>query len=87
MTADQDTDDKLNAMMNTWDAPATPPGFEIRVAAGIIGRRQRASVLPWSPLKFAAATAMAAVVGIFLGATMPVSDAAADTTEIIEMLW
>jgi len=87
MTANHNNDDKLNALMKSWDAPATPPGLETRVAARIMEQRQRASVLPWSPLKFAAATAIAAVVGIFLGVTMPVSDAAADTTEIIEMLW
>lgn len=87
MTADHNNDDKLNTLMNAWHAPAPQPGFETRIAARIMGQRPHASILPWSPRKLAAATAIAAVIGIFLGVTMPVSDAAADTTEIIEMLW
>jgi hypothetical protein len=87
MTADHNNDNELNTLMKTWDMSSPAPGFETRIAARIMERRRHAAVLPWSPLKFAAATAIAAVIGIFLGVTMPVSDATAETTEMIEMLW
>jgi hypothetical protein len=88
MAVDHNDDSKLNARMNAWQTPALPPGFDARIAARIMERQRTVvSVLPWSPLKLVTVTAMAALVGIFLGIAMPVSDAAAETTEIIEMLW
>ena len=89
MVTHHDHDDaQLNALMENWQAPALPPGFTTRVTARLTEqRKQRAPMFPWSPMKLVAATAMAAVVGMLLGVTMPTTEAPADTTEIIEQLW
>ena len=88
---DQD-DTRLNALMARWQAPAVPPGLNTRVTARLLEQQKKpARLLPWSPMKLMAATAMAAVVGMLLGVTIPSSEAATDTvtdtTEIIEQLW
>lgn len=93
MATHHDRDDaRLNALMARWQAPAVPQGLHTRIAARLLEQQKKpARLLPWSPMKLMAATAMAAVVGMVLGVAMPATDAAADTTtdttEIIEQLW
>lgn len=84
----ENRDAQLNARMNSWQMPGLPPGLVPRVTARLLEQRTRREVLfPWSPMKLAAATAAAAVVGILLGVAVPTADAVADTTDIIEQLW
>lgn len=84
----KDNDAQLNALLNSWQTPGLPPGFTTRVTARMLEQQaKRESTFPWSPMKFAVATAAAAVIGILLGVTMPAADAVADTTDIIEQLW
>jgi hypothetical protein len=88
-TNDNRNEARLNALMNSWQAPNLPPGFSGRVSARIMEQqRKREPIFPWSPAKLVAATAIAAVVGILLGVTMPATYAVADAPDsIIEELW
>jgi hypothetical protein len=86
---DHNEDDApLNAHLRRWQTPSLSPGFAARTSALLLEQRaKRDFSFPWSPMKLAAATAAAAMVGILLGVAMPSSDAVADTTDIIEQLW
>lgn len=85
----QEQDNHLNTVMESWQVPPPSPNLAARIAAQIIAAQiqPRAALFPWSPVKLAAATLGAMAVGIVLGLAVPSSDAAADTTDVIEMLW